>query len=68
MKNLEQVYTKIEEYLLKNFGNKHLVLDNSISYNDTDADVWGFHKIVILVKEENGSIHYKPFFQTTNKK
>lgn len=64
---LEQLYIKIENYLKDNFK-KELKLDNSISYDDNEADIWGFNKVVILVKEVDGRIHYKPFFQTTNKK
>ncbi len=65
--SIEQIYTKIEKYLKENFKDE-LTLDNSISYNDSDVDVWGFNKIVILTKEIDGRIHYKPFFQSTSKK
>lgn len=64
---IEHIYLKIEKYLAENFS-EELTLDNSISYNDSEADVWGFNKIVILVKKVDDKIYYKPFFNTTSKK
>lgn len=59
---MQKVFKTIENYLIKNFGTKNpFVLDNNLG---DDAEVYGIHSIVILVKRaDDGSVHYKPIFK-----
>lgn len=58
---MDKIYLKIEDYLKKNFPNRKLVLNKSLEVEKND--VWGFHSIVIAVRELGNTVEYKPFFK-----
>jgi len=59
---MEKMYVKIEKYLIKNFPNKKIILNQNLKEGQNEIEFYGINSVPILVSVLDNIVEYKPLF------
>lgn len=60
---MEKMYVKIEKYLIKNFPDKKIILNQNLKEGQNEVEFYGINSVPILVSELDNLVEYKPLWQ-----
>ncbi len=56
---MDKLHIQVEKYLKENFPKKHIVLNDTLTENGKNVELYGFRKIRILAALDKNCLYYK---------